>query len=187
MKQIIIVLMLLCSSTMSNGQNSEKYITLKGDTYSMLVFADWVPPTGVTPEMEPRRFTMHNFEVTSYHRLPPLTVKGDRCGSVLKITEFKGCHSCLDIMRKDSISELFLATNIVCMPVNDGNIKYAMSVVTKPTRHPETKEFETLRFYNWYIQGEKNCYCISISGCSLFKEFFPKVKLLVKSLKEHDS
>ena len=143
--------MLLCSSTMSNGQNGNKYVTLKGDTYTMLVFADWVSPTGVTSNMEPRRFTRYNFEATSYHRLPPLSLKGDRCGSVLKITEFKGCHSCLDIMRKDSISELSLATDIVCMPVNEGNIKYTMSVVIKSTQHPETKEWETLRFYNWYI------------------------------------
>lgn len=178
--------MLLCCSTMSNGQNSDEYVTLKGDTYSMLVFADWVLPTGVTPQTDLRRFRMYNFEVTSCHRLPPLSVKGDRCGSVLKITEFKGCYSCLDIMRKDSIGDSFLATDIVCIPVNDGNIKYAMSVVTKPTQHPETKEWETLRFYNWYIQGKNNCYCISISGCSMFKQFFPKVKLLVKSLKEID-
>lgn len=176
--------MLLCSSTMSNGQNGDKYVTLKGDTYSMLVFADWVSPTGVASNMEPRRFTRYNFEATSYHRLPPLSLKGDRCGSVLKITEFKGCHSCLDIMRKDSISELSLATNIVCMPVNEGNIKYTMSVVTKSNQHPETKEWETLRFYNWYIQGKNNCYCISISGCSMFKQFFPKVRILVNSLKE---
>ena len=180
------MILIFCFIGISSGvsQNKTKYVTMSGDTYTIQMFRDWVPSTGVTEKMGPHRFKILGYEATTFLRCAPNNIRKDQCGSVLKVTEIKGCKSSLEILKIDSCSLSALDCNIVCHRSSGEHVKYVMSVVTKPHRDPDEKEASSLKIINWYIQGQNNSYCISVSGCKMFADVLPQVKALVNTLKE---
>lgn len=184
MRKFILLVISVCFHLSIAAQKSEpKYTLLKGKTYTMNMFKDWIPPTGVT--LSHQRLRKGKYEEWAYVRLNPQ--RRDRCGATLTITEIKGCKSYYEKYREDSIQR----TNDDCIKLiykrlNKNNVRAIVSSAYKADRHPETHELSSLQYIEWYLQGEKNTYHISLCSCTMLLELLPEVEKLVFSLKEND-
>lgn len=183
MKKIILFVISGCFCLSLLAQKGEtRYSLLKGKTYSIKIFKDWVPPTGVTESDQ--RLVKRKYDEWSYVRVNPQCA--DRCGATLTITEIKGCQSFYEKFREDSIRRTFDKTSIkvVYKRLNKNNVKAMVSSALKADRHPETNELFSLQNVEWYVQGKKNTYHISLVSCSMLLDLLPEVEKLIFSLKE---
>lgn len=129
---------------------------------------------------------MPHYEATAFYRCAPNDIRKDRCGSVLQVTEIKGCKSCLEIVKEDSCKLSAPDCKIVCRSSSGTHVKYVISLVAKSAIEPGEQEAVPLKIIYWYIQGKHNSYRISISGCKMFDDILPQAKALVHTLKELD-
>lgn len=185
MEKFILLVVSVCFYLSAAAQKSEpKYTLLKGKTYTMNMFKDWIPPTGVT--LSDQRLRKRKYEEWTFMRVNPK--RRDRCGSTLTITEIKGCKSYYEKYREDSIrrasSDFYV--KLVYQRLNKNNVRGIVSSAEKADRHPETHELSSLQCIEWYLQGEKNTYHISLCSCAMLLELLPEVEKLVFSLKEND-
>lgn len=167
------------------AQNAKNdYVWLRGDTYSIKMFKDWLPPTSAKEYGEPFRENKVECETTTFIRINPHRV--DRCGTTISITELKGCRDYRNLYKRDSLR--VLSNRQVVKKnynlVNGGNVKRIVTLVYKADRHPETGELSILKQVNWYLQGRTNVYYISFTSCSMLVELLPQIKMIVASLNE---